>query len=115
VKTGPGDAANKGNQFPNTPRNSFTLWTSVAITSRWAVGGGAYYQDKVFGDTANTKWVPSYTRFDAMVSYQVNKHLSLQLNVQNLTNKYYFDKAYASHYASVAPGRAGILTANFSL
>jgi catecholate siderophore receptor len=115
VKTGPGDAASKGNQFPNTPKNSFTLWTSVAISSRWAVGGGAYYQDKVFGDTANTKWVPSYTRFDAMVSYQVNKHLSLQLNVQNLTNKYYFDKAYAAHYASVAPGRAGILTANFSL
>ncbi|WP_445144550.1 TonB-dependent receptor [Dyella sp. Tek66A03] len=115
VKTGPGAAANQGNQFPNTPKNSFTLWTSVAITSRWAVGGGAYYQDKVFGDAANLKWVPSYTRFDAMASYQVSKNLTLQLNVQNLTNKYYFDKAYAAHYASVAPGRAAMLTANFSL
>lgn len=113
VKTSRADAANQGNQFPNTPRNSFTLWTDVAITERWSIGGGAYYQDKVYGNTANTKWVPSYTRFDAMVSYEVNKHLTLQLNVQNLTNKYYFDKAYASHYASVAPGRAGILTANF--
>ncbi|WP_199099910.1 TonB-dependent receptor [Dyella sp. ASV21] len=114
VKTGPGGAASLGNQFPNTPKNSFTLWTSVAITSRWSVGGGAYYQDKVYGDTANTKWVPAYTRFDAMASYQVNPRLTLQLNVQNLTNKYYFDKAYASHYASVAPGRVGMLTANFS-
>lgn len=114
VKTGPGDAASQGNVFPNTPRNSFTLWTTYAITSQWTVGGGAYYQDKVFGNTANTKWVPSYTRFDAMVSYVVNAHVSLQLNVQNLANRYYFDKAYAAHYASVAPGRVGMLTANFS-
>lgn len=114
VKTGPGDAASRGNVFPNTPKNSFTLWTTYAIGSQWTIGGGAYYQDKVFGNTANTKWVPSYTRFDAMVSYVVNPHLSLQLNVQNLANRYYFDKAYASHYASVAPGRAGILTAQIS-
>ncbi|AIF48388.1 TonB-dependent receptor [Dyella japonica] len=114
VKTGPGDATSRGNAFPNTPRNSATLWTTYAITSQWTVGGGAYYQDKVFGNTANTKWVPSYARFDAMVSYAVNARLSLQLNVQNLTNRYYFDKAYAAHYASVAPGRVGMLTANIS-
>jgi catecholate siderophore receptor len=114
VKTGPGDPASQGNRFPNTPEHSFTLWTSYAITSQWSIGGGAYAQSMVYGNTANTKWVPGYTRFDAMASYQLNKHLTLQLNVQNLTNKYYFDKAYASHYASVAPGRAGILTANFS-
>lgn len=114
VKTGPGDAASQGNVFPNTPKNSFTLWTTYAVTSQWTVGGGAYYQDKVFGNTANTKWVPSYTRFDAMVSYALSPRVSLQLNVQNLTNRYYFDKAYAAHYASVAPGRVGILTASFS-
>jgi catecholate siderophore receptor len=114
VKTAPADAASQGNEFPNTPKNSFTLWTTYAIGSQWSVGGGAYYQGKVYGNTANTKWVPAYTRFDAMVSYAVNRHLSLQLNVQNLTNRYYFDKAYAAHYASVAAGRAGLLTANFS-
>lgn len=114
VKTAPADASSQGNVFPNTPRNSFTLWTTYAIGSQWSVGGGAYYQGKVYGNTANTKWVPAYTRFDAMVSYAVNRHLSLQLNVQNLTNRYYFDKAYASHYASVAAGRVGLLTANLS-
>ena len=41
-------------------------------------------------------------------------NLSLQLNVQNLTNKYYFDKAYASHYATVGAGRSASLTASFS-
>jgi catecholate siderophore receptor len=114
VKTAPADASSQGNVFPNTPKNSFTLWTTYAIGSQWSVGGGAYYQSKVYGNTANTKWVPAYTRFDAMVSYAVNRHLSLQLNVQNLTNRYYFDKAYAAHYASVAAGRVGLLTANLS-
>lgn len=114
VETGPAGAASKGNQFPNTPKNSATLWTTYALTPRLSIGGGAYYQDKVYGDANNLKWVPSYTRLDAMASYTVNHNLSLQLNVQNLTDKYYFDKAYAAHYVTVAPGRSAMLSLNFS-
>ncbi|TBR39999.1 MULTISPECIES: TonB-dependent receptor [Dyella] len=113
VKVSVASPGDKGNQFPNTPKNSATLWTTYAITPAFTIGGGAYYMDKTFGNTANTKWVPGYTRFDAMASYAINRHFNLQLNVQNLTNKYYFDKAYASHYATVAPGRSAILSANF--
>jgi TonB-dependent siderophore receptor len=113
VKPAPADAASKGNQFPNTPKNSFTLWTSYAITPRFTLGGGAFAMDRVYGNTANTKWVPGYTRYDLMASYILNRNVTLQLNVQNLTNKYYFDKAYAAHYANVAPGRVGIVSANF--
>ena len=47
-----------------------------------------------------------------MAAYTVNPHLTLQLNVQNLSNAYYFDKAYASHYVAVAPGRSVLLSAN---
>ncbi|MNY83087.1 putative TonB-dependent receptor BfrD precursor [compost metagenome] len=57
--------------------------------------------------------MPAYTRFDAMASYDVNKNISLQLNVQNLTDKFYFDKSVSNHYAQVAAGRTAILTANF--
>ena len=39
------------------------------------VGAGAVYSDKVYGDVANTKWVPSYVRYDAMARYNVNKML----------------------------------------
>lgn len=114
VETGPAGAASKGNQFPNTPKNSASLWTTFAVTPKLTVGGGAYYQDKVYGDANNLKWVPSYTRLDAMASYAVNRNLSLQLNVQNLTDKYYFDKAYAAHYVTVAPGRSATLSLNVS-
>lgn len=115
LKAAPGDPASQGKRFPNTPENSLTLWTSYALTPRLTVGGGAYAMGKVYGNADNSKWVPGYTRFDAMASFVVNRHLSLQLNVQNLANTYYFDKAYASHYVSVAPGRSAMLTADFRL
>lgn len=113
LKTNAAAAATIGNQFPNTPKNSASIWTTYAITRHFTIGGGAFYSDKVYGNVENTKWVPSYTRFDAMASYTFNSHYSVQLNVQNLTDKYYFDKAYTSHYASVAPGRSATLTFNF--
>ena len=115
VQASPAAPGDEGNQFPNTAKASGSLWTSYAVTPALTIGGGAFYMDKVYGNTANTKWVPAYTRFDAMAAYSVNRRLSLQLNVQNLTDKYYFDKAYASHYASVAPGRSVVLSANFRL
>lgn len=67
---------------------------------------------KVYGNVQNTKWVPAYTRFDAMASYIIDKNLTLQLNIQNLTDKVYFNQAYASHYASIAPGRSATLALN---
>jgi catecholate siderophore receptor len=103
----------EGNAFPNTPKDSATLWTTYQLTPRFVIGGGAFYMSKVYGNTANTKWVPAYTRFDAMAAYEINDHFNLQLNVQNLTDKLYFDKAYQTHYVSVAPGRSAVLTANF--
>ncbi len=115
VKASPAAPGDQGNQFPNTPRRSGTLWTSYAITPALTIGGGAFFMDKVYGNTTNSKWVPSYTRYDAMASYVLNPHLTLQFNVQNLTNATYFDKAYTSHYVSVAPGRSVVLSANFKL
>ena len=103
---------NNGNVFPNTPKHAATLWTTYALPFGLTIGGGASYVDKQYGDTANTKWIPSYTRWDAMIGYAIQDNISLQLNVQNLTDKTYFTKAYASHYASIAPGRAATLALN---
>jgi len=103
---------NNGNMFPNTPKHAATLWTTYVFPFGLTVGGGASYVDKQYGDAANTKWIPSYTRWDAMIGYTIQDNISLQLNVQNLTDKTYFTKAYASHYASIAPGRAATLALN---
>jgi len=113
ANAGPVNAAFNGNQFPNTAENSASLWTSYKLLPQLTLGGGLFYVDKVFGNPANTKYVPSYVRLDAYAEYEINKNVSLQLNVQNLTDKTYFDRAYSTHMVSVAPGRQVILTANF--
>jgi outer membrane receptor for monomeric catechols len=62
------------------------------VTPAITVGGGVNYVDKVYANVANNKYAPAYTRFDAMASYVVSRNVTLQLNIQNLTNKLYFDK-----------------------
>lgn len=107
------NAANKGNRFPNTPEHAFSLWSTYKVLPKLTVGGGAYYMSKVYGDAANTKWVPEYWRADAMATYQVDKNFSVRLNIQNLFDETYYDKAYANHMVGVAPGRQATLTGTY--
>ncbi|MGH8443959.1 MAG: TonB-dependent receptor, partial [Solimonas sp.] len=98
----------QGKQLPNTPENSFSLFTTYEVVPKLKVGGGAYYVSKVYGNTATTrtiatgalvlpKYVPDYWRFDANASYEINRNFSVQLNVQNLTDEVYYTKAYSTH------------------
>lgn len=102
-----------GNTFPGVPKTSASLWTSYNLLPGLTIGGGVNYSARIWANINNTKYVPAYTRLDAMASYEVNKNISLQLNLQNLTDKFYFDKSVSNHYANVAPGRTATLTANF--
>lgn len=99
-----------GKELPNTPPNSFSLWTTYDITPQLTVGGGITYADDTFANANNTVYVPSYWNFDAMASYQVSKNLQLQLNVYNLTNELYYAQYYGGH-AVPAAGRYASLTA----
>ena len=51
------------------------------------------------------RYVPGYWRFDANAAFDISDMLRLQVNVQNLTDKRYYDRAYTAHYANQAPGR----------
>ena len=106
-------STNNGNRLPNVAKNSASLWTTYQVSPAFMIGGGAFAMDKVYGDLANTKFVPGYVRYDAMARYNINQNVDLQLNVNNLTDKRYFNKAFASHYATEADGRNAILSINF--
>jgi catecholate siderophore receptor len=90
-----------GNQMPNAPQNSFSLWTTYDFLERWQVGTGIFYVDERFANTANSNVVPSYVRWDMTVGYQLTKNIQLRLNALNLTNKLYFDGVHPQH---VIPG-----------
>ncbi len=104
-----------GAPFPNTAHESTSITTDYQLTSRLKIGGGAYHTSKVYGNASPTapKWVPGYTRIDANATYTINTHLTAQLNIQNLTDAVYFTQAYATHYATIAPGRSAVLSLNF--
>lgn len=120
-------SVNTGKRFPNTPEHSFSAFTSYKVTPDFTVGGGANYMGKVYGGYSDTRtiqsgavvvtkelarYAPSYWRFDGNASYKINDMFQLQVNVQNIFNKRYFDKAYASHYVNQAAGRTAIATLN---
>ncbi|MGG7649210.1 TonB-dependent receptor [Pseudomonas sp. ES4] len=107
-------AADEGNHMPSTPRNNFTFWSTYdLVPDKLTVGAGATFVDSQFGNIANSVEIPSYWRYDAMASYALTKNVDLQLNVQNLTDKRYFDQVFQTHYAHVAAGRTALLSANF--
>ncbi|WP_309677847.1 TonB-dependent siderophore receptor [Pseudomonas sp.] len=113
VDGGPLNRATDGNELPNTPKNSASLWTTYQVTPKLTIGGGAFYVDDVFGSVANTTMVDSYVRYDAMAAYKLSKNVDLQLNVQNLTDETYYDKAFSTHFANQAAGRTALLSTNF--
>ncbi len=127
-------SVNTGKQFPQTAKHSFTLWTNYKVTDALSIGGGAFYSSRVYGGYADNRKavqdaagvvtvvpatttlaraVPSYWRFDARIGYKVSEAVDLSVNVQNLTNKTYFNQVYSSHYASIAPGRSAFATLSF--
>ncbi|QEK36831.1 TonB-dependent receptor [Acinetobacter johnsonii] len=108
-----GTGLNDGKQVQNVAKNSATLWTTYQVMPQLTLGAGAIAMDKVYGNAANTKWVPGYVRYDAMARYNVNKNVDLQLNVNNLADTRYFTRAYSSHYATEAEGRSAVLSLNF--
>ena len=49
----------------------------------------------------NTVFVPGYWVFNAMAKYPLSERTSLQLNLNNLANKYYYDQIHPGH---IVPG-----------
>lgn len=112
-------SVNQGDPLANTPKHSFSTFTTYKITRQFALGGGAYYVSKSFGGNqggagggTNKVFAPSYWRYDAFASWTITPKVDLQLNVQNLTDERYIVRTNGVHHADPAPGRQAILTFN---
>ncbi|MES2532824.1 MAG: catecholate siderophore receptor Fiu [Pseudomonadota bacterium] len=116
-----GTAAQNGASLNWSPELSFTAWTTYRLPFGVTIGGGARYLDSVVRSVSNTATaattnmlgVPSYWVVDAMVSYEVTRNVSLQLNLYNLTDKFYIANLN-NNGNRYTPGatRSALLTAN---
>ena len=98
------------NQEPQiTPTHSFSLWTTYDLTDKLQIGGGAFYVGESWGDLPNTALIDAYWRFDAMAAYKITQNITLQLNIYNLTDKFYAATGY-SNWMVPGPSRSAALT-----
>lgn len=100
--------ANKGKQLSNFARKQASAQLKYQFAPKFAVGGAATYQSKMFAGQPDTAAgfnattgrynivVPSYTVFDAFAEYKFSDKLNARLNVNNVTNKDYYLAAYQS-------------------
>jgi catecholate siderophore receptor len=94
----------------NTPRQTVNVWSTYQLPHGFKVGGGMEFKSKRYGaaptGTAafDPNYVSSYTRWDAMVSYDQPKY-TVKFNIQNLFDKLYYDSLYDNGGFSI-PGQA---------
>lgn len=101
-----------GNDMPNAPTHSASLWTTYDFLKRWQIGTGVFHVGERFANNANTNRVSDYVRWDATVGYQLNANIQLRLNAINLTDTFYFESIHPAH-AIPGAGRTFILTGLF--
>ncbi|OUM03987.1 catecholate siderophore receptor Fiu [Variovorax sp. JS1663] len=115
-------ATQQGAQIRYSPRNTATLWTSYKFPIGLTIGGGLRYvstQQRATTNAVSTATtffpeIPSYTVFDAMIGYEVNKNVSVQLNLYNLTDKFYLARVNnGGNRLVLGTPRSAVLSANF--
>jgi catecholate siderophore receptor len=100
------DAALAGNdavRLGQVPKHQASLWNRYDFTDRFAAGVGIIHQSSQFAairTTATTTRLPSFTRVDAALFYDVSEAIQLQLNVENLFDTDYFSDAHNNNNIS---------------
>lgn len=95
-------AIRAGNTVALVPFNAITLWNKFAITPELAVGIGVINQTHTFASSDNSVRLPSVTRFDLGLFYQVSEGVRAQVNIENLFDRRYISTADANN--NITPG-----------
>lgn len=104
--------SSKGKRLPLTPEQSASLWTKYKFTPDFSMGAGLAYTGKVYTEASNMNIAPAYTTVNLMAKYRATKQFSVQVNVNNLFDRKYFDNLYGG-FATYAAGRQITATVNY--
>lgn len=89
-------SGDNGNRPRQTPENMFSIWNNFQVSDRLGFGVGATYQDSFFVREDNTVEVPSFTRVDAALFYDLSERFRVQVNVENILDTEYFPDAHSN-------------------
>ena len=93
------------------PRHMMSLWTTYQVSPSVGLGLGLTHQDESFINNSNSALLPSYTRIDAAIYFDLTEDLSVQLNVDNVADELYFPNAHSTHQVTVGES----INARFSI
>ena len=85
------------------PEHQFSLWNRYDFSDSFAAGVGVIHQSSQFAairTTGTTTKLPSFTRVDAALFYDLSEAVQLQLNVENLFDTTYFSDAHNNNNIS---------------
>lgn len=114
VEDANGDAANT--RYPTKLLRTFTTYRLPGAFNKLTVGGGVNWQESIYtyalNPAGNSEKVEqeAYALVNLMARYEVTDNLTAQLNVDNLTDKKYFDMFDA--YGALTYGAPRSVTAS---
>jgi catecholate siderophore receptor len=102
------DATLRGNddvRLAQVPEHQFSLWNRYDVSDRLGLGLGVIHQSEQFAairTTPTTTRLPSFTRLDGAVYYDLSDRVQFQVNVENLLDETYFADAHNNF--NITPG-----------
>ena len=91
-----------GGQPREIPDSTLTLWATYQVSDQlgWGLGVMKVGESNISNNKPSLV-LPSYTRVDFSVYYDVSDDLTVRLNAENLTDELYFPHSHSTHQASV--------------
>ena len=80
------------------PQTVANLWVSYAITPAVTASAGVRHVGKVYADTANTQYWPSYTLLDLGLAWKITQGTTLTGRLRNATDRIYAAEARSQVY-----------------
>ncbi|MGH8050554.1 MAG: TonB-dependent receptor [Arenimonas sp.] len=109
-----------GDPLLATPKHSASLWTTYDINRQWQIGYGATYQGEITVQqhsatkpTGELDNYGGYTTHRLMAAYRVNRDFTLQLNINNVTDREYYTRIRNNGWATPGDARSMVLNASY--
>jgi catecholate siderophore receptor len=86
-----------GTSLGHVPKHTFSLWNKYEFNETWSAALGVVSRSDMFAATPTTSTavkLPGYARLDAAIYANINKQTKLQLNIENLLDKTYYQSAH---------------------
>ena len=96
---------NEAVRLGQVPEHQVSLWNRYSVNERLGLGLGIIHQSEQFASirtSAATTRLPSFTRVDAAVFYEITPSVHVQLNVENVMDETYFADAHNNF--NISPG-----------